>query len=118
LDKGDEVFLGPLEGDIQSPVAQQLSEGALNDPTNSSRGEGPIPAAGNRLHGDTERLAGLGQPFALKAEITQRRSPELAAGEIAQHRDDALAVMHVRRRDVDRQRNAVLVDAEMEGFTV
>ena len=31
-----------------------------------------------------------------------------------QHRDDALAVMPVRRRDVDRQREAVFIDREMD----
>jgi hypothetical protein len=31
-----------------------------------------------------------------------------------QHRDDALAVMDVRRRDVDRQRKAVFIDREMD----
>jgi hypothetical protein len=31
-----------------------------------------------------------------------------------QHRDDALAVMPVCRRDIDRQREAVLVDRKMD----
>jgi hypothetical protein len=31
-----------------------------------------------------------------------------------QHRDDALAVMSVCRRDVDRQRKAVFVDRKMD----
>ena len=31
-----------------------------------------------------------------------------------QHRDDALAVMPVGRRDVDRQREAVFIDGEMD----
>ena len=31
-----------------------------------------------------------------------------------QHRDDALAVMDIRRRDVDRQREAVFIDGEMD----
>jgi hypothetical protein len=31
-----------------------------------------------------------------------------------QHRNDALAVMPVRRRDIDRQREAVFIDCEMD----
>ena len=31
-----------------------------------------------------------------------------------QHRDDALAVMDIRRRDVDRQREAVFIHGEMD----
>jgi hypothetical protein len=31
-----------------------------------------------------------------------------------QHRDDTPAVMHVRRRDVDCQQEAILIDREMD----
>ena len=37
-----------------------------------------------------------------------------AAGKLMQHRDDALAVMNIRWRDMDRQREAVLVHREMD----
>src|SRR4051812_47249249 len=46
------------------------------------------------------------------SEIAQG-SP-LEAGKLMQHRDDALAVMDIRRRDGDRQREAVLVHSEMD----
>ena len=70
--------------------------------------------AGDRLDGDAERLPGLGQPFAPVAEVAQHRSPEPLAGKLTEHRDDALGVVDIRRRDVDRQRDAVLVHAEMD----
>src|SRR4051812_36866642 len=43
-----------------------------------------------------------------------RVSLEAPAGKLMQHRDDALAVMPVRRRDVDRQREAVFIHREMD----
>ena len=70
--------------------------------------------AGAGLDGDAKRLASLGQPFAPVAEIAQRCPLEAAAGKLMQHRDDALAVMPVRRGDMDRQREAVLIDREMD----
>ena len=48
------------------------------------------------------------------AEIAQGGPLEAAAGKLMQHRDDALAVMDIRRRDGDRQREAVLIDGEMD----
>src|SRR5690242_12306263 len=71
-------------------------------------------ATGAGLDGDAECLAGLGQPLAAIAEITQGGPFEAAAGKLMQHRDDALVVMHIRRQDVDRQREAVLIDSEMD----
>ena len=71
-------------------------------------------AAGAGLDGDAERLAGLGQPLAPIAEIAQGSPLEAAAGKLMQHWDDALAVMDIRRRDGDRQREAVLVHREMD----
>ena len=71
-------------------------------------------AAGAGLDGDAKRLAGLGQPLTAIAEIAQGSPLEAAAGKLMQHRDDALAVMPVRRRDIDRQREAVLIDREMD----
>ena len=70
--------------------------------------------AGAGLDGDAKRLAGFGQPLAAIAEIAQGCSLEAAAGKLMQHRDDTLAVMPVCRRDVDRQREAVLIDREMD----
>ena len=69
--------------------------------------------AGAGLDGDAERL-GFGQPLAAIAEIAQGCPLEAAAGKLMQHRDDALAVMPVGRRDIDRQREAVLVHREMD----
>jgi hypothetical protein len=42
------------------------------------------------------------------AGIAQGCPREAAAGKLTRHRDDALAVMDIRRRDVDRQREAVI----------
>jgi hypothetical protein len=54
----------------------------------------------------------LGQPLAAITEIAQ--GGPLEAGKLMQHRDDALAVMDIRWRDVDRQREAVFIDCEMD----
>src|SRR4051794_7810486 len=70
--------------------------------------------AGTGLEGDAKRLAGFGQPLAPVAEIAQGGPLEAAAGKLMQHWDNALAVMPVRRRDMDRQREAVLVHGEMD----
>src|SRR4051812_45641324 len=70
--------------------------------------------AGTGLDGDAERLASLGQPLAPVAEIAQGGPLEAAAGKLMQHWDNALAVMPVRRRDMDRQREAVLIHREMD----
>lgn len=71
-------------------------------------------ATGAGLDGDAEPLASLGQPLTAIAEITQGSPLESAAGQLVQYRDDALAVVPVCRRDVDRQRKAVLIDREMD----
>src|SRR4051794_12736624 len=68
--------------------------------------------AGAGLDSDAKRLTDLGQPLTPIAEIAQRGP--LEAGKLMQHRDDALAVMDIRRRDVDRQREAVFIDGEMD----
>ena len=54
------------------------------------------------------------QPLAAIAEITQGCPLVAAAGKLMQHWDDALAVMGICRRDVDRQREAVLIHREMD----
>src|SRR4051812_34841052 len=102
----------PLEDGVQPAVAADPGQGPLDDPANTLRNEGSTMAAGAGLDGDAERLAGFGQPLAPIAEIAQG-SP-LEAGKLMQHRDDALAVMDIRRRDGDRQRKAVLVHGEMD----
>ena len=71
-------------------------------------------AAGAGLDGDAKRFASLGQSLTAIAEIAQGCSLEAASGQLMQHRDDALAVMLVRRRDVYRQRKAVFIDCEMD----
>src|SRR4051812_42067272 len=101
--------LGPLEDGVQPTVAANPRQRALNDPPNPLRNEGSAVTAGAGLEGDAERLAGFGQPLAPVAEIAQGCPLEAAAGKLTQHRDDTFAVMDIRRRDVDRQREAVLV---------
>src|SRR5687768_14621413 len=106
--------LGSLEDGVQPAVATNPCQGALDDPPNPLRDEGSAMATGTGLDGDAERLAGFGQPLAAIAEIAQGSPLEAAAGKLMQHRDDALAVMDIRRRDGDRQREAVLVHREMD----
>ena len=113
LDESDEVLLCPLEDRVQPPVIRNPGEGALNDPADSGREELAITAASDGLDCNTELPACLGQTLAPVAEVAQRRSPEAFAGELAEHRDDTFRIMHVGWRDVDRQRDAVLVDAEV-----
>src|SRR5688572_30832719 len=100
LDESDEVLLRPLEDRVQSAVARDPGKGPLHRPADSGRNEDAIAAAGNGLDGDTELLAGLGQPFASVAQVTQCRSPEPFAGEFAEHRHDTFGVVSVGRRDV------------------
>src|SRR4051812_42367073 len=69
----------------------------VNDPPNTLRDEGSATGAG--LEGDAKRLAGFGQPLAPIAEIAQ--GGPLEAGKLMRHRNDALAIMLVGRRDVD-----------------
>src|SRR3954447_15177024 len=114
LDESDEVPLGSLKDRVQPTVATDPGQRALNDPPNALRNEGSAVTAGAGLEGDAERLADLGQPLAAIAEVAQGGPLEAAAGKLMQHRDDALAVMPVRRRDGDRQREAVFIDREMD----
>src|SRR3954447_7853185 len=66
------------------------------------------------LNGDAECLTGFGQPLASIAEVAECRTFEATLGERAQDRHDPFRVMPVRRRDVDRQRDAVFVDRNMD----
>src|SRR3954453_23682306 len=112
--ESDEVLLRPLEDGVQPPVAAQPGEGPFDHPADAGWDKLSVPTASNRLNGDAERLTGLGQPFAPVAEITQCRSLEAAIGEFSQNRDDGFGVMPVRRRDIDRQRDAVFVDGDLD----
>src|SRR3954471_25084313 len=112
--EGDEVLFRALEDDVQPPVAAEPGERAFNHPTDASGNELSISAARNGLDSDAESLTSLSQAFAPVAEITQRRTLEAAIGELTQNRDDGLGVMVVRRRDIDRQRDAVFVDGDLD----
>src|SRR5258707_959841 len=110
----DEVVLRALEDGVQPSVAAQPGEGALNHPADSGRNKLAIAAAGNRLDGDAECLAGFGQPLAPVAEIPERWALEATIGEFTQNWNDGFGVMAVRWRDIDRQRDAVFVDGNMD----
>ena len=114
LDKSDEVPLGPLKDGVQPPVATDPGQRALDHPPNPLRNEGSAVTTGAGLDGDAKRFAGLGQPLTPVAEIAQGCSLEAAAGKLMQHRDNALAVMPVGWRDMDRQREAVFIHGEMD----
>src|SRR3954452_23282361 len=103
-----------LEGDVQPPVAAEPGERSFDHPTNAGRDEPSVAATGNGLDADAERLTDLGQPLAPVAEVAERRTFEATLGERAQDRHDPFGVMPVRRRDIDRQRDAVLVDRNMD----
>src|SRR3954454_22721493 len=112
--EGDEVLLRALEDDVQPPVAAEPGERSFNHPTNAGRDEPPVAATGNGCDADAERLTDLGQPLAPVAEVAERRTVEAPCGEPAQDRHDPFGVMAVRRRDLDRQRDAVFVDRHMD----
>jgi hypothetical protein len=114
LDKRDEMFPRPLDDGVQPPVAAQPGEGSFNHPADAGRNEPSIATAGNRLDGDPERLSGFDQPLAPIAELTQRWSLETTIGERAQNRHDTLRIVPVRRRDIDRQRDAVFVNGDLD----
>src|SRR3954462_264097 len=96
----------------QPAVAANPAQRALDDPPDTLWNEGS--AAGAGLDNDAKRLADLGQPLTPVAEIAQGRSFE--AGKLMQHRDDTLAVMPVCRREVDRQREAVLIEMDLDAL--
>src|SRR5690242_18615923 len=103
-----------FEDDVQPPVAAEPGERAFNHPTNASWDEPSVAATGDGRDVDAECLTGLGQPLAPVAEIAERRPVEATRGERAQNRHDPFGVMAVRRRDVDRQRDAVFVNRNMD----
>src|SRR3954465_9713055 len=108
------MLLCPLEDRVQPAVAAQPGEGALHHPANSGWKEFSIPAAGDGLDGDAERLADLGEPLAAVPKMTQSRSPETLPGQLAQHRHDPFRIMRIGRRDIDCQRDTVLVDRDLD----
>src|SRR3954449_1483497 len=112
--EGDEVVLRALEDDVQPPVAAEPSERPFNHPADARGNELSISAARNGLDGDAESLTGLGQAFAPVAEIAERRTLETAIGEFTQNRHDGFCVMAVRRCDIDRQKDAVLLNGELD----
>ena len=107
------MLLRSFEDRVQPAVIGNPGEGALHHPADSSWKEFSIAAASDGLDGNSQLLPRFGQTLAPVAEVAQRRSPEAFAGELAEHRDDALRIMHVGWRDVDRQRDAVLIDAQV-----
>jgi hypothetical protein len=50
----------------------------------------------------------------IRSKRYQSWSPEALAGQLAQHWDDALGVVGVGRRDIDCQRDTVLVDRDLD----
>src|SRR3954466_12311799 len=104
--EGDGWLFRALDNSIHPPVAAQPGKGPLNHPADAGGNELSVAAARNGLDGDAACLTSLGQPFAPVAEITERWAPKAAIGELTQNRDDGFGVMAVRRRDVDRQRDA------------
>src|SRR3954451_8840883 len=112
--EGDEVLFRTLKDRVQPAVAAEPSERAFNHPADASGNELSVAAAGNGLDRDAECLTGLGQAFAPVAEIAERWTLETAIGEFTQNRHDTFGVMAVRRRDIDRQRNAVLLDGDLD----
>src|SRR3954454_9459103 len=112
--EGDEVLFRALEDRVQPPVAAEPGERAFNHPADASGNELSISAARNGLDRDAECLTGLGQAFAPVAEIAERWTLEAAISEFTQNRHDGFGVMAVRRRDIDRQRNAVLLNGELD----
>src|SRR5690349_23246153 len=108
--EGDEVLLRALDDDVQPPIAAEPGERSLNHPANPGRDEPSIAAASNGLDADAERLTDFGRPLAPAAEVAKRRTFGAIVGKPAQDRHDPFGVVPVRRRDLDRQRDAVLVD--------
>src|SRR3954465_11973019 len=112
--KGDEVLLRALEDGVQPPVAAEPGEGPFHHPADAGGNEPSVPAAGDGLDGDAECLTRLGQASAPIAEIAEGWAVEAATGKFTQNRHDTLRVMAVRRRDIDRQRDAVFVDGHLD----
>jgi hypothetical protein len=106
------VLFRTLEDRVQPLVIDNPGEGALHHPADSSWKEFSVAATGDRFDGDAEFLPDLCQMLAPVAEIAQRGSSEPLSGEFTQHRHNAFDVVDIGRRDVDRQRNAMFLDAK------
>src|SRR4051794_22352299 len=112
--EGDEGLLRALEDGVQPPVAAEPGEGPFDHPADAGGNELSVPAAGNGLDGDAERVTGFRQPLAPIAEIAEGWAVEAAIGKFTQNRHDTLRVVPVRRRDIDRQRDGVFVDGHLD----
>lgn len=108
------MLLRALEDRVQPPVAAQPSERPFNYPADAGGDEPSVSAPRDGLDGDAKCLTGLGQPLAPIAEITERRTLEATLGEFTQNRDDGFRVMAVRRRDIDRQRDALFLNGNLD----
>src|SRR4051812_12804633 len=69
---------------------------------------------GAGFDGDAKRFIGFGQPLIAVAEITQSCFLEAAASKLVQQWEDALAIVPICWGDVDRQRESILSNDEME----
>src|SRR3954451_13969934 len=112
--EGDEVLLRALEDGVQPPVAAEPGEGPFDHPAHAGGNELSVPAAGNGLDGDAERVTGFRQPLAPVAEIAEGWALENAIGKFTQNRHDGFRVVPVRRCDIDCQRDAVFVDGHLD----
>src|SRR3954451_7110665 len=101
--ESDEVLLRPLEDGVQPPVAAEPGEGPFDHPADAGGNELSVPAAGNGLDGDAERVTGFRQPLAPVAEIAEGWALEAAIGKRTQNRHDGFRIVPVRRCDIDRQ---------------
>jgi hypothetical protein len=95
-------------------LGRASTRGRIFRPADAGRNELAIATAGNRLNGDAECLAGLGQPLAPGSRDPRAPDPEATVGERAQNRDNGFHVMPVRWRDIDRRRDAVFVAGDID----
>src|ERR1700733_10816676 len=112
--ESDEVLLRALEDCVQPPVAGQPGKGAVDHPADAGGNELSVSAASNGLDGDAECLTDLRQPYPPVAEIAEGWALEAAIGELTQNRNDGFGVMPIRRRDIDRQRDAVFLNGHLD----
>ncbi|MCW2240436.1 site-specific DNA recombinase [Azospirillum canadense] len=91
-----------------------LRKDYFHDPSNFGWDEHAVASSGDWLDRDPERRPDFGQALAAIAEITDGWSLEVLPGELAQDRHDAFGVVHVGRRGVDGQRDAVLLHAQVD----
>ncbi|MCW2239035.1 site-specific DNA recombinase [Azospirillum canadense] len=92
----------------------QLRKDYFHHPGNLGRDEHAVAASRDRLDGDAEVFAGLGQALAAIAEIANGWSLEAFPDELAQHRHDALGIVYIGRGGINRQREAIFLDRDMD----